>query len=118
MSSSSNGVAMLWPVMFIVFDLLLLVSVAMLVIAQTSQVARNVTTNELANWHRYRYLHDAQGEFFNPFDHGWKTNCVEVCVPHKAKQAPYVLEQGRSASLHGNDREGLLKEQAGRSTAD
>ncbi len=40
------------PVMFVVFDIFLLISVAALAIAQASQVARNVTTNELANWHR------------------------------------------------------------------
>jgi predicted acyltransferase len=38
--------------MFVVFDVFLLISVAALAIAQASQVARNVTTNELANWHR------------------------------------------------------------------
>lgn len=40
------------PVLFVVFDVFLLISVAALAIAQASQVARNVTTNELANWHR------------------------------------------------------------------
>jgi len=39
--------------MFVVFDIFLLISVAALAIAQASQVARNVTTNELANWHRW-----------------------------------------------------------------
>jgi hypothetical protein len=34
------------------------------------QVARNVTTNELANWSRYRYMKHADGDFFNPFDRG------------------------------------------------
>ena len=43
---------LLWPVMFVVVDVFLLISVAALAIAQASQVARNVTTNELANWHR------------------------------------------------------------------
>jgi len=98
---------------FIVVDILLLVSVAALTIAQTSQVVRNVTTNELANWHRYRYLHDSRGEFHNPFDQGWRANCAEVCAPEKAKQAPYVLDKhARSASGHATDweREGLLKE--------
>ena len=34
------------------------------------QIARNVTTNELANWSRYRYMKDADGDFYNPFDRG------------------------------------------------
>jgi palmitoyltransferase len=45
-------------------------SVAALAIAQSSQVARNVTTNELANWHRYKYLQAADGSFTNPFNKG------------------------------------------------
>lgn len=45
--------SMVGPVAFVVFDLFLLISVAALAIAQASQVARNVTTNELANWHRW-----------------------------------------------------------------
>lgn len=43
---------MVGPVLFVVFDVFLLISLAALAIAQASQVARNVTTNELANWHR------------------------------------------------------------------
>lgn len=44
--------SMVGPVAFVCFDIFLLISVAALAIAQASQVARNVTTNELANWHR------------------------------------------------------------------
>jgi palmitoyltransferase len=43
---------LLGPVLFLICDVFLLISVAALAIAQGSQVARNVTTNELANWHR------------------------------------------------------------------
>lgn len=86
------GLALLWPVVFIVFDLILLISVAALSIGQLSQVMRNVTTNELSNWHRYRYLHGSLGEFSNPFDNGWKSNCREICWPETAQQAPYLIE--------------------------
>jgi hypothetical protein len=37
---------------FEALDVFVCISVAALAIAQASQVARNVTTNELANWHR------------------------------------------------------------------
>lgn len=45
---------------------------------------RNVTTNELSNWPRYKYLRDELGNFHNPFDRGWKANCTEVCLPAHA----------------------------------
>lgn len=48
------------------------------------QVSRNLTTNELANWARYRYMKDASGDFHNPFDQGCRrdvdsaSSCWEV----------------------------------------
>lgn len=51
--SAVRHLVLVGPVMFVVFDIFLLISVAALAIAQASQVARNVTTNELANWHRW-----------------------------------------------------------------
>ena len=50
---SGSGAQLVWPVLFVAVDVFLLVSVAALAIAQASQVSRNVTTNELANWHRW-----------------------------------------------------------------
>ena len=47
-----SGLVLLWPLAFIVVDLFLLLSVAALAVAQASQVVRNLTTNEMANWHR------------------------------------------------------------------
>lgn len=41
-----------WVIGFIIVDAFVSISVAVLAVAQASQVARNVTTNELANWHR------------------------------------------------------------------
>ena len=43
---------MAWMAFFLVLAGFVSVSVAVLAIAQASQVARNITTNELANWHR------------------------------------------------------------------
>lgn len=90
-AAAAAGLGLGFPVLFIVFDLFLLISVAALALGQASQVARNVTTNELANWHRYRYLNAPNGDYHNPFDHGWRQNCREVCNPDSATTAPYVL---------------------------
>ena len=55
---------------FAALDALTLLPVLMLTVAQISQVAQNVTTNELSNVHRYSYLKSADGSFSNPFDRG------------------------------------------------
>ncbi|PRW58247.1 S-acyltransferase 24 [Chlorella sorokiniana] len=86
-----HSLMLLGPVLFVVFDVFLLISVAALAIAQASQVARNVTTNELANWHRYKYMHGPEGDFHNPFDRGWRRNCVDTCKPTAAPASPFVL---------------------------
>ncbi|PAA64503.1 hypothetical protein BOX15_Mlig002723g4 [Macrostomum lignano] len=39
--------------------------------------AKNITTNELMNMQRYKYLQDAQGKFWNPFDRGVARNFLE-----------------------------------------
>lgn len=44
---------LVYMICFEVVDVFVGISVAALAIAQASQVARNVTTNELANWHRW-----------------------------------------------------------------
>jgi palmitoyltransferase ZDHHC13/17 len=110
-SHQGQGTLILAPVLFCVFDSFLLLSVAALALAQASQVSHNVTTNELANWQRYRYLQSADGEYHNPFDKGWKANCGEVCGPERAQQAPYTLPEhaGGSAAEEGDERTGLLK---------
>lgn len=41
-----------WVIGFVIIDAFVAISVSVLAAAQASQVARNVTTNELANWHR------------------------------------------------------------------
>jgi hypothetical protein len=41
------------------------------------QIARNVTTNEIANSHRYSYLRSGDGRYFNPYDKGIQANCAE-----------------------------------------
>lgn len=62
-----------------------------ILVLQASQVARNVTTNELANWPRYKYLRSPDGSFTNPFDRGCRTNCLETMYPSTVPPAPVVL---------------------------
>eukprot|EP01029_Cantina_marsupialis_P027571 TRINITY_DN773031_c0_g1_i1.p1 TRINITY_DN773031_c0_g1~~TRINITY_DN773031_c0_g1_i1.p1 ORF type:complete len:500 (-),score=93.44 TRINITY_DN773031_c0_g1_i1:297-1796(-) len=40
-------------------------------------VYKNLTTNEANNAKRYKYMQDKNGEFFNPFDHGWFKNMID-----------------------------------------
>ena len=65
---------MTYITMFLVFDGAVLFPVGMLTGAQVHQALRNITTNELANAHRYHYLRDADGKFRNPFDRGMANN--------------------------------------------
>lgn len=102
-----------WMILFVIVDGFVLMSVGALAVTQGSQIARNITTNELANWHRYKYLKDAEGQFSNPFDKGCKTNCTEALFPARAPSAPFVIphdqpetmsllkmEQGQLANKH------------------
>ena len=41
-----------WMLSFEIINVFVGIGLAGLAIAQASQIARNVTTNELANWHR------------------------------------------------------------------
>lgn len=44
------------------------------------QIARNITTNEMANSMRYAYLRGPGGRFRNPYDHGVRKNCSEFLL--------------------------------------
>eukprot|EP00877_Chromochloris_zofingiensis_P000754 jgi/Chrzof1/1067/Cz01g38320.t1 len=87
----SNNLA--WTMVFVIIDGFVSISVAVLAIAQASQVGRNVTTNELANWHRYKYLQDQSGNFSNPFNRGLKANCLEAFQPDQVPTAPVMLRR-------------------------
>lgn len=43
-------------------------------------------------------MHGADGEFRNPFDQGWRSNCGETCRPAAAPPAAYVLRRGGDGS--------------------
>ena len=115
--SNEQGIssfAIIGPIIFVVFDLILVVSVAALAIAQASQVARNLTTNELSNWSRYEYLHERNrrdGDFANPFDRGCRNNCIEVCRPTAAPKPVYTVESIRATkpSIGGGEGARLIR---------
>eukprot|EP01018_Ginkgo_biloba_P015937 Gb_13259 [translate_table: standard] len=65
---------------FLIVDILLVFGVAMLTGMQASQIARNITTNEMANAVRYNYLKGPGGHFRNPFDHGCRKNCTDFLI--------------------------------------
>lgn len=44
------------------------------------QIARNITTNEMANSLRYAYLKGSDGRFRNPYDSGCRKNCVDFLL--------------------------------------
>uniref|UniRef100_A0A0D9WSJ6 protein S-acyltransferase n=1 Tax=Leersia perrieri TaxID=77586 RepID=A0A0D9WSJ6_9ORYZ len=65
---------------FFIVDLFLFFGVAVLTVVQASQIAKNITTNEMANSMRYNYLRGPGGRFRNPFDHGVRKNCSEFLL--------------------------------------
>lgn len=93
---------------FLIFDSFTAFPVLMLASAQLSQVARNITTNEMANVHRYAYLRNKEGRFANPFDKGCSANCANFCLQPMARDAevewamgPPLLEAELTALLSG-----------------
>ncbi|ONK76076.1 uncharacterized protein A4U43_C03F23630 [Asparagus officinalis] len=67
-------------VAFLVMDSILLNGLIVLTVAQASQIARNITTNELANAVRYSYLRGPEGRFRNPYNHGCQKNCTDFLI--------------------------------------
>ncbi|XP_070662813.1 probable protein S-acyltransferase 23 isoform X2 [Malus domestica] len=57
-------------VAFLFVDIIILIAATTLTKAQATQIARNITTNELANANRYGYLRGPDGRFQNPYNHG------------------------------------------------
>ena len=58
-----------------------------------------MTTNELANWQRYSYLKNAEGEFSNPFDRGCQQNCIDACWPQSAPATPIIFSDEKMSLL-------------------
>ncbi|KAJ1697037.1 hypothetical protein LUZ63_005549 [Rhynchospora breviuscula] len=67
-------------VLFIFLDSFLLMGALILTVVQAYQIAKNITTNEMANARRYDYLQGPEGRFRNPYNHGWHRNCTDFWV--------------------------------------
>ncbi|XP_061968985.1 probable protein S-acyltransferase 23 [Populus nigra] len=67
-------------VAFLFLDVIVFIAATTLTTAQASQIARNITTNELANAIRYGYLRGPDGRFRNPYNHGCRKNCADFLV--------------------------------------
>mmetsp|Transcript_849 Transcript_849/g.1975 ORF Transcript_849/g.1975 Transcript_849/m.1975 type:complete len:425 (-) Transcript_849:9-1283(-) len=92
-SSRGSASSFSWLVGFLVGDVSLFISVLTLTCAQFHSIAKNLTTNEMANHHRFAYIGaDATGRMVSPFDKGCVQNFVEIVYPGRAT-APAVLDQ-------------------------
>ncbi|XVE94066.1 hypothetical protein REPUB_Repub01dG0248400 [Reevesia pubescens] len=67
-------------VAFLILDAMVFISATTLTTAQASQIARNITTNELSNVIRYGYLRGPDGRFRNPYNHGCRKNCANFLI--------------------------------------
>ncbi|XWS62512.1 hypothetical protein CRYUN_Cryun06bG0017500 [Craigia yunnanensis] len=67
-------------VAFLILDAIVLISGTTLTAVQATQIARNITTNELSNAIRYGYLRGPNGRFRNPYNHGCRKNCTDFLI--------------------------------------
>ncbi|KAH9625762.1 hypothetical protein KSS87_017599 [Heliosperma pusillum] len=67
-------------IVFLILDFVIFTASTTLAVSQASQIARNITTNELANASRYTYLRGPEGRFRNPYNHGWRKNCADFLI--------------------------------------
>ncbi|KAL6603056.1 hypothetical protein ACP70R_043417 [Stipagrostis hirtigluma subsp. patula] len=91
-------------VAFLAMDFFLFFGVAVLTVVQASQIARNITTNEMANSMRYAYLRGPGGRFRNPFDHGMRKNCSDFLL-NGYNEDIERLEQ----TLHADEEMGMIQ---------
>ncbi|KAE8654504.1 Protein S-acyltransferase 24 [Hibiscus syriacus] len=99
---------------FLMVDFFLFFGVAALTVVQASQIARNITTNEMANVMRYSYLRGATGRFRNSYDHGCRKNCsdflingynedMQISEEPTQSEAIGMVQMGRDLSLENGD---------------
>ena len=88
---------------FVACDVSVLIPVLLLVSSQLAQVARNITTNELMNLHRYAYLRAADGTFKNPFDKGVFKNVVSFFCVDAARRTREFEEKATTLSSNSSN---------------
>ncbi|GLJ30518.1 hypothetical protein SUGI_0604130 [Cryptomeria japonica] len=67
-------------VAFLCVGTFVLIGATTLTVVQATLIARNMTTNEMANRNRYTYLKAPDGRFQNPYNHGFQKNCTNFFV--------------------------------------
>ncbi|CAL0331452.1 unnamed protein product [Lupinus luteus] len=67
-------------IVFLVMDAVVFIAAITLTITQASMIARNLTTNEVANSSRYEYLRGPDGRFRNPYNNGCWKNCTDFVL--------------------------------------
>eukprot|EP01018_Ginkgo_biloba_P002188 Gb_29573 [translate_table: standard] len=67
-------------IIFLIVDTFVFLGAATLTGVQSSLIARNMTTNEMANAMRYSYLKGPDGRFWNPYNHGFRKNCTDFLI--------------------------------------
>ncbi|KAK7252246.1 hypothetical protein RIF29_36062 [Crotalaria pallida] len=67
-------------IVFLVIDAAVFIAAITLTITQASMIARNLTTNEVANSSRYEYLRGPDGRFRNPYNNGCWKNCADFVL--------------------------------------
>lgn len=64
------------------------------------QAGLNMTTNERSCAHRYEYLKDSNGRFYNPYDRGFWTNVKEFLHRVKVADEVTVLQKTVDSAIH------------------
>lgn len=78
--TSLHGVRVVVVLALVYFGVMLL-SVAHLCGFHVYLTAKNLTTNEVMNRHRYAHMRTVDGAYQNPFDRGLVQNVAERCLP-------------------------------------
>ncbi|KAL1531301.1 protein S-acyltransferase [Salvia divinorum] len=84
---------------FLVADAFILSAVGFLSCVQASQIARNITTNEMENMLWYSYLRGPDGRFHNLFDYGCKKNCTDFLINGYNEDIEHAEESGESDGI-------------------
>ena len=71
-----------------------------LMIISWYQAGINLSTNERANGHRYEYLKDSNGRFYNPYDRGFLLNVQEFLHLTKVPDEVNVLQKNVESAIH------------------